>query len=182
MIDFFNNGVYPVVYEQGSLGASGDLAPLAHLALPLIGMGEVEFGGRRMSSLELNRQMGWDPINLQSKEGLALLNGTQFMCAYGLWCLVEAQRLSMQADMICALSLDAYDGKPDPFTEEVHQIRPHAGQAKTAGAISAYLKGSELISRYKEHVQDPYSFRCTPQVHGATKDCIEYVAQVLPTK
>ncbi|HPW79075.1 MAG: Histidine ammonia-lyase [Bacteroidetes bacterium ADurb.Bin037] len=179
LIDFFNNGVYPVVYEQGSLGASGDLAPLAHLALPLIGMGEVEFGGRRMSSLELNRQMGWDPINLQSKEGLALLNGTQFMCAYGLWCLVEAQRLSMQADMICALSLDAYDGKPDPFTEEVHQIRPHAGQAKTAGAISAYLKGSELISRYKEHVQDPYSFRCTPQVHGATKDCIEYVAQVL---
>ncbi|HHV04118.1 MAG: histidine ammonia-lyase [Bacteroidales bacterium] len=179
LIDFFNNGVYPVVYEQGSLGASGDLAPLAHMALPLIGMGEVDLGGERISGEELNRRMGWDPINLQSKEGLALLNGTQFMCAYGLWCLIQARSLSRQADMICALSLDAYDGRLDPFTEEVHQIRPHVGQARTAGAIRKYLEGSELISRHKEHVQDPYSFRCTPQVHGATKDCMEYVTQVL---
>ncbi|MFA5444177.1 MAG: histidine ammonia-lyase [Bacteroidales bacterium] len=182
LTDFFNQGIYPVVYEQGSLGASGDLAPLAHLSLPLIGLGEVEFQGKRMTGEELNRKMGWDPIQLQSKEGLALLNGTQFMSAYGLWSLTQALRLSKQADMICALSLDAYDGRIEPFTEDVHRVRPHDGQIKTAACIRKFLEGSELIARYKEHVQDPYSFRCTPQVHGATKDCIEYVTKVLVTE
>ncbi|MDD2538563.1 MAG: histidine ammonia-lyase [Bacteroidales bacterium] len=182
LVALFNRNIYPVVYEQGSLGASGDLAPLAHLALPLLGMGEVEQEGKRFSGKELNEMMGWDPIDLQSKEGLALLNGTQFMCAYGLWCLIRALRLSGQADMICALSLDAYDGRIEPFTEEVHLIRPHAGQTQTATAVRKYLEGSELINRHKEHVQDPYSFRCTPQVHGATKDCIAYVKTVLTTE
>ncbi|MFA5289134.1 MAG: histidine ammonia-lyase [Bacteroidales bacterium] len=182
LVDFFNLGVTPVVYEQGSLGASGDLAPLAHLALPLIGLGEVDFRGKRISGSELNRQMGWEPIALQSKEGLALLNGTQFMCALGLWCLVQAHRLADQADMICALSLDAYDGRTEPFTKEVHQIRPHAGQAASAALVKKYLEGSELAQRQKEHVQDPYSFRCAPQVHGATRDCIEYVSRVMTTE
>ncbi len=182
LLDFFNQGIYPVVYEQGSLGASGDLAPLAHLSLPLIGLGEVDYQGQCMTGEELNRLMGWAPINLQSKEGLALLNGTQFMSAYGLWSLLEALRLSKQADMICALSLDAYDGRIEPFTDEVHRVRPHEGQIATAAQIREYLEGSELIARHKEHVQDPYSFRCTPQVHGATKDCIEYVTKVLVTE
>ena len=182
LMDFFNQGIYPVVYEQGSLGASGDLAPLAHLSLPLIGLGEVDYQGRRMTGEELNRMMGWAPINLQSKEGLALLNGTQFMSAYGLYSLMQARRLSQQADMICALSLDAYDGRIEPFTEDVHRVRPHEGQISTAAQIRKYLEGSELIARPKEHVQDPYSFRCAPQVHGATKDCIEYVTKVLVTE
>ena len=182
LMDFFNQGIYPVVYEQGSLGASGDLAPLAHLSLPLIGLGEVDYQGQRMTGEELNRMMGWEPITLQSKEGLALLNGTQFMSAYGLCSLMQARRLSQQADMICALSLDAYDGRIEPFTEDVHRVRPHEGQIKTAANIRKYIEGSELISRHKEHVQDPYSFRCAPQVHGATKDCIEYVTKVLVTE
>ena len=179
LVDFFNNGVYPVVYEQGSLGASGDLAPLAHMALPLIGLGEVDFRGERLSGARLNEIMGWDPIELQSKEGLALLNGTQFMCAYGLWCLLKAQNLCRQADMICALSLDAYDGRIEPFTPQVHAIRAHKGQAVTAEAVRTFLEGSELIKRPKKHVQDPYSFRCAPQVHGASRDCVDYVTQVL---
>lgn len=182
LVDFFNKGVFPVIYENGSLGASGDLAPLAHMSLPLLGLGQVEYEGERLTGARLNAKMGWDPIELQSKEGLALLNGTQFMCAYGLWCLLKARRLSRHADTICALSLDAYDGRIEPFTPHVHAIRPHAGQAATAQAVRKALEGSELIARPKRHVQDPYSFRCAPQVHGATKDCIAYVTQVLTTE
>ena len=182
LIDFFNEGVFPIVYQQGSLGASGDLAPLAHLCLPLIGLGEVWFEGKRMSGAELNGVKGWNPIELQSKEGLALLNGTQFMGAYGVWTLLQAHRLSAQADMIAALSLDAYDGRKEPFTQGVHDVRPHRGQWETAKAIRAYLNGSELIEQKKEHVQDPYSFRCIPQVHGASKDCINYVTKVFETE
>ncbi|NLA15061.1 MAG: histidine ammonia-lyase [Bacteroidales bacterium] len=182
LVDFFNRGVYPIVYEQGSLGASGDLAPLAHLSLPLIGLGEVEVDGKRMSGEELNSHMGWEPIRLQSKEGLALLNGTQFMCACGLWSLIRSKKLSDKADMIAALSLDVYDGRPEPFTKEVHRVRPHAGQAETAASVERYLEGSKLIAKQKEHVQDPYSFRCIPQVHGATKDCLAYVTGVLTTE
>ena len=182
LIDFYNEGVFPIVYQQGSLGASGDLAPLAHLCLPLIGLGEVWFEGNRMSGAELNGAKGWNPIELQSKEGLALLNGTQFMGAYGVWTLLQAHRLSVQADIIAALSLDAYDGRKEPFTQGVHDVRPHRGQWETAKNIRAYLNGSELIEQQKGHVQDPYSFRCIPQVHGASKDCIDYVTKVFETE
>ena len=182
LIDFYNNGILPVVYQQGSLGASGDLAPLAHLSLPLLGLGEVEYAGRRRPSAEVLEEFGWKPLELQSKEGLALLNGTQFMSAYGVWSLIEARRLSDWADRIGALSLDAFDGRIEPFYDEVHLIRAHRGQLSTARAIRKLLEGSELIRRPKKHVQDPYSFRCIPQVHGATKDTIDYVESVLETE
>ena len=182
LIDFYNTGILPVVYQQGSLGASGDLAPLAHLSLPLLGLGEVEYAGRRRPSAEVLEEFGWKPLELQSKEGLALLNGTQFMSAYGVWSLIAARRLSDWADRIGALSLDAFDGRIEPFYDEVHLIRAHRGQLSTARAIRKLLEGSELIRRPKKHVQDPYSFRCIPQVHGATKDTIDYVESVLETE
>jgi len=182
LVDFYNQDIDPVVYEQGSLGASGDLAPLAHLCLPLIGLGEVYADGQRMSGAALLGLKNWNPIELQSKEGLALLNGTQFMGAYGLWILLQAHRLSKQADLIAALSLDAYDGRVEPFTQGVHDIRPHKGQSETAKAMRNHLAGSQLMVQKKEHVQDPYSFRCIPQVHGASKDCISYVTQVFETE
>ena len=182
LINFYNNGILPVVYQQGSLGASGDLAPLAHLSLPLLGLGEVEYAGRRRPSAEVLEEFGWKPLELQSKEGLALLNGTQFMSAYGVWSLIAARRLSGWADRIGALSLDAFDGRIEPFYDEVHLIRAHRGQLSTARAIRELLEGSELIRRPKKHVQDPYSFRCIPQVHGATKDTIDYVESVLETE
>ncbi len=182
LIDLFNHDILPVVYQQGSLGASGDLAPLAHMSLPLLGLGEVEYKGRVRPSGEVLAEMKWQPIELQSKEGLALLNGTQFMSAYGVWSLIAAHRLSDWADRVGALSLDAFDGRIEPFCDEVHQIRAHRGQLTTARAIRRLLDGSELIGRPKKHVQDPYSFRCMPQVHGATKDTIGYVGQVLTTE
>lgn len=182
LIDFFNYDVLPVVYQQGSLGASGDLAPLAHLSLPLLGLGEVEYEGRVHPASEVLARFGWQPIELQSKEGLALLNGTQFMSAYGVWSLIEAHRLSEWADRIGALSLDAFDGRIEPFCDEVHLIRAHRGQLATARAFRRLLEGSELIARPKQHVQDPYSFRCIPQVHGASKDTIDYVESVLTTE
>ena len=182
LIDFYNNGILPVVYRQGSLGASGDLAPLAHLSLPLLGLGEVEHDGRRRPSAEVLEEFGWKPLELQSKEGLSLLNGTQFMSAYGVQAVIDARRLSDWADRIGALSLDAFDGRIEPFYDEVHVIRAHPGQLATARAVRSVLEGSELIRRPKKHVQDPYSFRCMPQVHGATKDTIDYVAGVLETE
>lgn len=182
LIDFFNYDVLPVVYQQGSLGASGDLAPLAHLSLPLLGLGEVEYAGEVHPAEQMLAEFGWRPIELQSKEGLALLNGTQFMSAYGVWSLIEARRLSEWADRIGALSLDAFDGRIEPFCDEVHLIRAHRGQLATARTFRRLLEGSELIARPKKHVQDPYSFRCIPQVHGASKDTIEYVESVLTTE
>ena len=182
LIDFFNNGVYPVVYQQGSLGASGDLAPLAHMCLPILGLGEVYYEGKRCTAEEVNKKFGWQPIELQSKEGLALLNGTQFMSSFGTWCLMKANRLVKLADMIMAVSLDAFDGRIEPFCDEVHLVRPHQGQLETARNIRKYTEGSEIIKRRKEHVQDPYSFRCVPQVHGATKDSVNYIASVIETE
>lgn len=182
LVDFYNHGILPVVYQQGSLGASGDLAPLAHLSLPLLGLGEVEYEGRQRPASEVLEAFGWQPIELQSKEGLALLNGTQFMSAYGVWSLMAARRLSDWADRIGALSLDAFDGRIEPFYDEVHLIRAHRGQLATARAVRRLLEGSELIGRPKRHVQDPYSFRCMPQVHGASKDTIGYVEGVLETE
>lgn len=182
LVDFYNNDILPVVFQQGSLGASGDLAPLAHLALALSGGGEVCFQGQRMSAFEALQKTGLKPIRLKSKEGLALLNGTQFMSAYGVWCLLEADKLSNWADKIAALSLEGYDGRIEPFYEGLHAIRAHSGQLQTAKAIKSYLEGSEIITRKKEHVQDPYSFRCMPQVHGASKDAIAYVKSVFQTE
>lgn len=182
LVDFFNEGVYPVVYEQGSLGASGDLAPLANMCLPLLGLGEVNYKGKRYPAEEINKKFGWKPLELASKEGLALLNGTQFMLAHSIWSLYNAERLSALADKIGAVSLDGFDGRIEPFTPAVHAVRPHKGQMETAQAMLGYLKGSEIISRKKEHVQDPYSFRCIPQVHGAAKDTIRYVESVFITE
>lgn len=182
LIRFFNNDVYPVVYKQGSLGASGDLVPLAHLSLPLVGLGEVEYQGKVMSGAELLRKKRWKPIELASKEGLALLNGTQNMSAFAVWALLQAERLSDWADKIAAISLDAYDGLIEPFTYAVHAVRPHQGQIETAAHMRELLEGSEIISRSKAHVQDPYSFRCVPQVHGAVKDTIRYVRSVIDTE
>lgn len=178
LIELYNREVYPVVYQMGSLGASGDLAPLAHLSLPLLGLGEVRVKGALLSAAEFNRMMAWKPIALQSKEGLALLNGTQFMSAYGVLCLIRLFRLSILADLIGCISLEAFDGRPEPFYEAIHLIRPHRGQIEAARRIRQILEGSQLINRPKAHVQDPYSFRCIPQVHGASVDAMNYVAQV----
>ena len=182
MIEMFNNDILPVVYDQGSLGASGDLAPLAHLCLPLVGLGEVEVGSEVKPAAEVLAAHGWEPITLRSKEGLALLNGTQFMSAYGVWSLIGARRLSRWADRIGAMSLDAFDGRMEPFEHIVHAIRPHKGQITTAETFRTLLAGSQIAARPKKHVQDPYSFRCIPQVHGASKDTIDYVESVLTTE
>jgi histidine ammonia-lyase len=182
LIDFFNAGISPVVFEQGSLGASGDLAPLAHLVLPLLGLGEVMFNGKRYQARSILKKFGWAPVELKSKEGLALLNGTQFMGAYGVYIITMAERLSGITDITSAVSLEAYDGRPDPFFKCIHEIRPHKGQIITATAFRKMLKGSQLISRTKAHVQDPYSFRCIPQVHGASKDAISYAKSVILTE
>ena len=182
LIDFYNNDILPVVYTQGSLGASGDLAPLAHLSLPLIGEGEVNYKGKRVHATEVNKEFGWETIKLQSKEGLALLNGTQFMSAYGSYILLKANKLSYWADLIGAMSLEGFDGRKEPFNELIHMIRPHKGQIVTAQRVLEFLEESEIIAQPKQHVQDPYSFRCMPQVHGASKDAIDYVTKVFKTE
>ncbi|WP_026753488.1 histidine ammonia-lyase [Sediminibacter sp. Hel_I_10] len=182
LVDFYNNDILPVVYTQGSLGASGDLAPLAHLALPLLGKGEVNYDGKICATAEVMDAFGWSPIVLKSKEGLALLNGTQFMSAYGIHLLLESYKLSYLADLIGSISLEAFDGRIEPFNALVHLVRPHKGQLKTAERIRGFLEGSELIVQTKAHVQDPYSFRCMPQVHGATKDTLEFVKKTFLTE
>ncbi|MCK6617673.1 MAG: histidine ammonia-lyase [Cyclobacteriaceae bacterium] len=179
LVDFYNNEIYPLVYEMGSLGASGDLAPLAHLSLPLIGLGEVHYKGKTLTGAELNKKFNWQPIHFQAKEGLALLNGTQFMLAYGAWGVHHAHRLLRLANLISALSLDAFDGRIEPFLPNIHAIRPHAGQGRVAKEIIQLLQGSELIAHPKKHVQDPYSFRCIPQVHGATVDALDHVTNTI---
>lgn len=182
IIDFFNNDIIPIVCDRGSLGASGDLAPLANLFLPLIGAGDVYYQGKKREAISVLDEFGWKPIRLMSKEGLALLNGTQFMSANGVFALLKARKISLKADLIAALSLEAFDGCLDPFLDCLHRMRPHKGQIETAANFRKLLDGSELISHEKEHVQDPYSFRCIPQVHGATKDAIDYVSSVLLTE
>ena len=182
LIDFYNNDIFPVIYTQGSLGASGDLAPLAHLSLPLLGEGEVYLDGFRQPSSKVLAKFGWEPIVLQSKEGLALLNGTQFMSAYGVYCLIKAEKISYLADVISAVSLEGFDGRLEPFTDLIHLVRPHKGQVQTAERMCDLLEDSEIIAQPKVHVQDPYSFRCIPQVHGASKDTIDYVKKVFRTE
>lgn len=182
LVDMFNNNVLPVVFQQGSLGASGDLAPLAHLSLPLFGEGTVVIDGEEVATSTIMEKYNWDAIELQSKEGLALLNGTQFMGAYGVWSLIKAQKLSYMADMIGAISLEAFDGRNECFDELIHMVRPHKGQLKTAENIRDFLVGSEIQEGEKEHVQDPYSFRCMPQVHGAIKGVVNHVKDVFTTE
>lgn len=179
LIFFFNNNIIPVVYQQGSLGASGDLAPLAHLALPLINEGEVYFDGNKVSSKEINAKFNLTPIVLRSKEGLALLNGTQFMSAYASYAVKNAHKLFKQFNLVAGLSLEAYDGRKEPFGVSVNEIRKQKGQIEVAKIFRNLLEGSEIIEQEKEHVQDPYSFRCIPQVHGATLDTINHVKDVV---
>jgi histidine ammonia-lyase len=179
---FYNNDILPVIYQQGSLGASGDLAPLAHLTLPLLGLGEVYNQGKKTSTESLYKKLKLSPIKLQSKEGLALLNGTQFMSAYGVWCVLKSNHLNKLADFTGALALDAFLGRIDPFSELIQNVRPHKGQIETAKAVKEYLKGSKITVLKKEQVQDPYSFRCIPQVHGATKDVVRHVQEIMETE
>ncbi|WP_396188909.1 histidine ammonia-lyase [Flavobacterium sp.] len=182
LLDFYNLDILPVVYTQGSLGASGDLSPLAHLCLPLIAEGEVYYDGFRQPAHKVLGKLNLKPITLKSKEGLALLNGTQFMSAYGVYNLIQAQKLAYLADLIGAVSLEGFDGRKEPFTDLIHLVRPHKGQVTTAARMLDFLEGSEIIEQPKKHVQDPYSFRCIPQVHGATKDTIDFVKKVFTTE
>ncbi|KAF0241331.1 MAG: hypothetical protein FD183_748 [Chitinophagaceae bacterium] len=178
LMDMYNNDVLPVIYTQGSLGASGDLAPLSHLSIPLLGLGEVYHEGVKMQAADALKKFNWEPIHLQSKEGLALINGTQFMSAYGMYCLKKAEHLLEMANLIAALSFDAFDCVIEPFNEHIHKIRAHAGQVETAKQLSQYLAGSAIANQPKSQVQDPYSFRCIPQVHGASKDAFNHVLSV----
>ena len=178
LLDFYNNDITPVIFQQGSLGASGDLAPLAHMSLPILGEGNVYVGDELMSSGEMLTKMGWQAQELKSKEGLALLNGTQFMSAYGVWSLIHGKQLSDAADVIGAVSVDAFDGRINPFYHNVNAVRQQEGQIETARRIREILEGSEIIAQEKVHVQDPYSFRCIPQVHGASKDAINYAITI----
>lgn len=182
LIELFNRRVYPVVFEIGSLGASGDLSPLAHLVLPLLGLGEVRYQGERMETSVAFSRLGIKPVELKSKEGLALLNGTQFMGAHGIQAILMARRLVKTADIAGTISLEAYDGRVEPFFDSLHRIRPHAGQRTSAEHVRGMLEGSEIAVREKKHVQDPYSFRCIPQVHGATRDAVTYAESVLTTE
>ncbi len=178
LMDMYNSDVFPVIYTQGSLGASGDLAPLSHLSLPLIGLGEVWHEGKKIPSAVVLKKFNWQPIQLQSKEGLALINGTQFMSAYGMHSLIQADRLLQWANIIAAISFDAFDCNMEPLHPKIHSIRSHKGQVDTAASIRQLLNGSAIAEQKKETIQDPYSFRCIPQVHGATKDTFDYVLNV----
>ena len=182
LVDFYNYNILPVIYEQGSLGASGDLAPLAHLALPLLGKGEVYVDDKIVAASEVLKEQEWKPVSLQAKEGLALLNGTQFMSAYGVFCLLKSYKLSYMADLISAISMDAFNCNLSPFDPLVHMVRPHRGQVKTAEHILEFLEGSEIAVSENKKVQDPYSFRCVPQVHGASKDTLLFVQKTIKTE
>ncbi len=179
LIYFFNHHIIPVVYQQGSLGASGDLAPLAHLCLPILGLGEVWLNEKKTAAAEVLQQHQLQPLTLQSKEGLALINGTQFMLAYGVHEIIKAKQLYHAANVIAALSIDAFDARIEPFAPQLHAIRAHEGQITTAQHIRELLADSEIIKQPKTQVQDPYAFRCVPQVHGASYDTITYVSGVL---
>jgi histidine ammonia-lyase len=182
LVDFYNLDILPIIYQQGSLGASGDLAPLAHLTLPLMGEGEVYYKNEKISATKLENLTGLAPLTLQAKEGLALLNGTQFMAAYGCWALMAAEKLLNWANTITAISIDAFMGRIEPFDALIHQIRPHTGQITVAKQIRELLADSQITKEPKKQVQDPYSFRCVPQVHGASYDAIQYVKSVFTTE
>jgi histidine ammonia-lyase len=176
LVACLNRGVLPVVPSRGSVGASGDLAPLAHLALPLVGEGEAVVEGERLPGAEALRRAGLEPIRLASKEGLSLVNGTQFMAAMASLGVVRARRLARTADLACALSLEALQGSRTSFTPAVHRSRPLKGQGDAAGNVWRLLEGSAIIEshRWCDKVQDAYSLRCAPQVHGACRDLLDY--------
>ncbi|MBL7828164.1 MAG: histidine ammonia-lyase [Saprospiraceae bacterium] len=182
LIDLYNCDIVPVVYELGSLGASGDLAPLAHLSLPMIGLGECWLNGHRMPSAKALREKGLKPIVFKAKEALALLNGTQFSAAYGVWCLLESRRLISQAHLNAATGYDAFNCRLSPLNARIHEVRPHQGQLHAANTLSDLLNGSEIAASEKTSVQDPYAFRCVPQVHGASLDAISYIEQMVTTE
>jgi histidine ammonia-lyase len=175
LIDFYNHDLMPIVYQQGSLGASGDLAPLAHLSLPLLGKGYFHGPKGPLAAEIVLKNYDWTPITLAAKEGLALLNGTQFMSAYGVNALIKSYRLMYLSDMIAALSMEAFNCNNSALDAMIHLVRPHAGQINTAERITAFIADSQMALEPNKKVQDPYSFRCVPQVHGATKDTISFV-------
>lgn len=179
LVFMFNNDMMPVVYEQGSLGASGDLAPLAHLSLPLIGEGDVMYKGKQVKSAVVLKELGLAPLRLKSKEGLALINGTQFMLAYGVVQVLEAHHLWYWSHITAAMSIDGFDCNLSPFDERIHLIRPHRGQLRSAALIKELLADSTIAASSKVNVQDPYSFRCVPQVHGATWDTLRFVTKTI---
>ena len=182
LIFFFNNNIFPVIYKLGSLGASGDLAPLAHMSLAIIGESYVNYNGKKRKTIEVLDEFSLIPLELQAKEGLALLNGTQFMTALGVNSIIKAKNIFSWADKISAISIDAFNVSLDPFIDEIHQVRKHKGQINTAKTIREILSGSEMSYKKKDNVQDPYSFRCVPQVHGASKDVFDYVYNVFETE
>ena len=170
LIYFFNHDIFPIVYEQGSLGASGDLAPLAHMSLALIGEGFVSYNNKLISAEQIHIDLKIDPILLETKEGLALLNGTQFMSAYAVHAALDVSRLFDHSTKISALSLDAYNCQLSPFNPELHALRPYHGQQYISAEILKLLSESDIVKVKDKDVQDPYSFRCIPQVHGASYD------------
>lgn len=178
LIELYNAGVYPVVWEVGSLGASGDLAPLAHLVLPLIGKGTVRYRGEKRMAEEVLKELHITPIRLKAKEGLALLNGTQFMSSWGCFSLLEAQRVQKLADFTAAISVDAFKAQTGPFHPAIQRVRNHSGQIESAQNVLNFLAGSQIAQQHKQDVQDPYSFRCVPQVHGAVKYAVAQVRDV----
>jgi len=182
LVDFYNTGITPIVFTQGSLGASGDLAPLAHLSLPLLGFGKVRYKNKLLNASTLLNQLSLQPLTLGAKEGLALLNGTQFMTAYGVQILLKSLRLSYLSDLIAALSMEGFMARQSPLHEALHLLRPHNGQIKTAARITEFLQDSPMMSQPRVGTQDPYSFRCVPQVHGATKDALDYVSKIIVTE
>lgn len=182
LIDMYNRNIFPVIYTQGSLGASGDLAPLAHLSLPLLALGEVYENGIIIPSETALKNNNWQPIKLQSKEGLALLNGTQFIAGYATHIAIRSRKIRDYANRIAALSLDGYDGRIEPFDDLIAQVRPHSGHISTSKRMRDLMSGSEIMAQKKIHVQDPYSFRCIPQVHGASSDTLDYFCSVIETE
>ena len=181
LVECLNRGVLPRVPSRGSVGASGDLAPLAHLALPLIGEGEAWADGELLPGADALRQAGLEPLRLRAKEGLSLINGTQFMSAFGALGVVRARRLAVAADIACALSVEALQGSRQSFRPEVHALRPLRGQATSAENILRLLEGSTVMEshRWCGRVQDAYSLRCAPQVHGASRDVLGFVGETV---
>ncbi|MDC1108421.1 histidine ammonia-lyase [Flavobacteriaceae bacterium] len=179
LIFFYNKNIFPVIFKHGSLGASGDLSPLAHLSLPLIGEGQVYCNGSIKDVKEILNKFDLSPLKLKSKEGLALLNGTQFMSGYGLHLLFQSYKISYMADLIASVSLDAFDCRTEPFDNLIQKVRLHRGQTIIAERINNFRNNSEIAKSEKIHTQDPYSFRCIPQVHGATLDTIHYATSVI---
>jgi len=180
LCDLLNHGITPVVPARGSVGASGDLAPLAHMALVLMGEGEAEFEGARIAGAEALRRTGVEPVALQSKEGISLLNGTQAMLAVGCMELEQGERLARAADVVCAMSLDGLKGTPRAFDRRIHEIRPHPGQRESAANLERLLEGSQIRESHItcRRVQDAYSLRCAPQVHGAVRDTLAEARRV----